>query len=131
MSLLFGNLTQDFVTFATIINKASSGDPSAQSQVPAAAASFRSAAGKDAGYLACIGKSERKIGPNSTKSCFKVLASSFAPTYTCLSGCIPAKSMPSVSEKSISKRYYGRIFSTLTKLEPGKSRREFKQIHVS
>jgi ATP-binding cassette, subfamily B (MDR/TAP), member 1 len=56
MSLLFGNLTQDFVTYSTIVNLANAGDPNAKAQQPAAAAHFRSTAGKDAGYLAAIGK---------------------------------------------------------------------------
>jgi ATP-binding cassette, subfamily B (MDR/TAP), member 1 len=56
MSLLFGNLTEAFVQFGTILNEARLGIPGAQERIPAAAASFRKAAANDAGYLACIGE---------------------------------------------------------------------------
>lgn len=57
MSLLFGNLTQDFVAFATVVYAANTmNDPTAKAGLPAAAAHFRTTAGLDAGYLACIGK---------------------------------------------------------------------------
>jgi ATP-binding cassette subfamily B (MDR/TAP) protein 1 len=60
MSLIFGNLTQDFVTFATVILKADAGDPVAKAGLPAAGAHFRHTASLDAGYLACIGKTTAK-----------------------------------------------------------------------
>ena len=56
MSLLFGNLTQDFVTYATVVLGAKAGNPLAQAALPAASAAFRHSASLDAGYLACIGK---------------------------------------------------------------------------
>lgn len=55
MSLLFGNLTQDFVNFTQIIYKADNNVPGAEDQIPAAAAAFRHAAGRSAIYLVCIG----------------------------------------------------------------------------
>ncbi|KAG6814237.1 hypothetical protein H0H92_015352 [Tricholoma furcatifolium] len=55
MSLLFGNLTQGFVTFGTIIAEANGGNATAKAQIPEAAANFRHDASKDASYLAFIG----------------------------------------------------------------------------
>lgn len=54
MSLLFGNLTQDFVNFSQILM-----DPTRSSEIPAAGAEFRHSAGKSATYLVCIGKNQR------------------------------------------------------------------------
>jgi ATP-binding cassette subfamily B (MDR/TAP) protein 1 len=56
MSLLFGRLTQNFVDFGSIITRANDGDSAAQAELPAAAASFRSAAASNAGYLTVIGR---------------------------------------------------------------------------
>jgi ATP-binding cassette subfamily B (MDR/TAP) protein 1 len=56
MTLLFGNLTQDFVNFGTVLNKAKNGVPGAEEQIPAAAAAFRHSAALNASYLAYIGK---------------------------------------------------------------------------
>jgi ATP-binding cassette subfamily B (MDR/TAP) protein 1 len=56
MSLLFGNLTQDFVSFGTTIVEAAGGNETAIANVPAAAASFRKVAAQDASYLVYIGK---------------------------------------------------------------------------
>ncbi|KAG6907876.1 hypothetical protein DXG01_007040 [Tephrocybe rancida] len=55
MSLLFGNLTQEFVNFGTVINYANTGNATAIAQVPAAAAHFRHTAALDASYLVYIG----------------------------------------------------------------------------
>jgi ATP-binding cassette subfamily B (MDR/TAP) protein 1 len=55
MSLLFGNLTQQFVNFTIVLEKAKAGDPQAIAGVPAAAASFRKVAAQDASYLVYIG----------------------------------------------------------------------------
>ena len=55
MSLLFGNLTQQFVNFTQLIYKADTGDSGAADQIPAAAAQFRHQAGLLAIYLVCIG----------------------------------------------------------------------------
>ncbi|KAF4617465.1 hypothetical protein D9613_006094 [Agrocybe pediades] len=49
MSLLFGNLTQDFVNFTMILQQGPA------DQIPQAAANFRSSAAKSATYLVCIG----------------------------------------------------------------------------
>ena len=55
MSLLFGNLTQAFVTFGQAVASAQSGTPGAAETVSAAAAGFRTSASKDASYLVYIG----------------------------------------------------------------------------
>lgn len=55
MSLLFGNLTQDFVNFGQTIERANAGDAAAAAAIPAAAASFRHTAANDASYLVYIG----------------------------------------------------------------------------
>ncbi|KAI0789769.1 P-loop containing nucleoside triphosphate hydrolase protein [Abortiporus biennis] len=55
MSLLFGNLTNDFISFEIILNEAQIGVPGAADQVPIAAAHFRHTASLDASYLVYIG----------------------------------------------------------------------------
>ncbi|KAG6857152.1 hypothetical protein H0H87_008722 [Tephrocybe sp. NHM501043] len=56
MSLLFGNLTQEFVNFGTIIHYADGGrNLTAVNEVPIAAAHFRHTAALDASYLVYIG----------------------------------------------------------------------------
>lgn len=55
MSLLFGNLTQSFIDFQTILSKAATGDTEAAADVPSAAAHFRHIAAQDASYLVYIG----------------------------------------------------------------------------
>ncbi|KAF8798991.1 multidrug resistance protein 1 [Phlegmacium glaucopus] len=55
MSLLFGNLTQQFVNFSIVLAKAKTGDASASDQIPAAAAEFRHSAGISASQLVYIG----------------------------------------------------------------------------
>lgn len=55
MSLLFGNLTEGFVTFSSVLLRAKNGDSSAAADIPAAAAAFRHDAAKDALYLVFIG----------------------------------------------------------------------------
>ncbi|KAI0050297.1 P-loop containing nucleoside triphosphate hydrolase protein [Auriscalpium vulgare] len=54
MSLLFANLTQDFVSFGTAVNNAKN-DPAAQADLQAAARKFRHTAANDASYLTYIG----------------------------------------------------------------------------
>lgn len=56
MSLLFGRLTQDFVTFTIVTNEASSGNTTAQALVPSAASNFRHSASQNASYLVYIGE---------------------------------------------------------------------------
>jgi len=56
MTLIFGNLVQSFVSFGTRLSEAKAGDPTAQAQLPAAAAAFRHVAAKDATILVYIGR---------------------------------------------------------------------------
>lgn len=56
MSLLFGNLTQDFVKFGTTVMRASKGDQDAIDKLPSVAAGFRKTAALDASYLVYIGR---------------------------------------------------------------------------
>ena len=55
MSLLFGNLVQQFVDFSTILANANAGDLGASAQIPIAGAKFRNAAAKSATELVYIG----------------------------------------------------------------------------
>jgi ATP-binding cassette, subfamily B (MDR/TAP), member 1 len=55
MSLLFGNLTQDFVSFETVLNAAKGGDQTAQANFPSTRAHFRHTAANDASFLVYIG----------------------------------------------------------------------------
>ncbi|PPQ92430.1 hypothetical protein CVT25_008651 [Psilocybe cyanescens] len=55
MSLLFGNLTQDFVNFSQTLAAAQQGVVGAAEAIPEAAAEFRRSAGLSATYLVCIG----------------------------------------------------------------------------
>lgn len=54
-AILFGNLTQDFVTFTTVLLKYQEGVEEAKQLLPLAAANFRHAAGIDATYLVYLG----------------------------------------------------------------------------
>jgi ATP-binding cassette subfamily B (MDR/TAP) protein 1 len=56
LSILFGNLTKDFVQFATVLALAKQGDQEAAARIPEVADSFRRVAAKDASYLVYIGK---------------------------------------------------------------------------
>ncbi|KAK0201833.1 P-loop containing nucleoside triphosphate hydrolase protein [Desarmillaria ectypa] len=55
MTLLFGNLTNEFVIFQSVVNQADQGNQQAINDLPATAASFRHVASKDALYLVVIG----------------------------------------------------------------------------
>ena len=55
MTLLFGNLINEFVKFQAIINDINNGDSNAIERLPAVAASFRSQAASNALYLVFIG----------------------------------------------------------------------------
>lgn len=55
MSLLFGNLTQDFVNFGETLELSKAGNATATAALPAAAAHFRHTAANDASYLVYIG----------------------------------------------------------------------------
>jgi ATP-binding cassette, subfamily B (MDR/TAP), member 1 len=61
MSLLFGNLVQDFVTFGTTLEESKAGNAAAAAQLPAAAAEFRHIASKDAASLVYIGEQIRIV----------------------------------------------------------------------
>jgi len=56
MSLLFGNLTQDFVNFQMVINQASAGNATAVQEIPIVAERFRRTSAKDATYLVYMGQ---------------------------------------------------------------------------
>ena len=56
MSLLFGNLVQQFVNFSTILAEANAGVPGASERIPTAAVEFRSAAATLASELVYIGE---------------------------------------------------------------------------
>jgi hypothetical protein len=55
MSLLFGNLVQDFVNFNTAILNINPSDPDSSVKVEKAASAFRHATAEDASYLTYIG----------------------------------------------------------------------------
>ena len=55
MSVLFGNLVEDFVTFTTVLLRAQQGDEAAKQQLPTAAANFRRVAALDASYFVYLG----------------------------------------------------------------------------
>jgi ATP-binding cassette, subfamily B (MDR/TAP), member 1 len=56
MSLIFGNLTQQFVAFGAAVSEAKGGDAdaSAAARIPAAVAAFRRTSARDASYLVYI-----------------------------------------------------------------------------
>ena len=65
MSLLFGNLTQQFVNFSIVNSRAKAGDPAAIAAVPAAAAAeFRASASESASKLVYIGAFFSTICPS-------------------------------------------------------------------
>ena len=55
MSLIFGRLTQDFVTFQIVRYQAEQGLPEGISNLPKAVSHFKRAAALDSSYLAYIG----------------------------------------------------------------------------
>jgi len=55
MSLLFGNLTQDFINFSNAIRDIDPNDPQSIARIDDAARGFRHVAAKDASYLTYIG----------------------------------------------------------------------------
>jgi len=56
MTLMFGNLTQSFVDFGSLLAESQAGRPGAAEAIPAAAARFRHVASRDATYLVLIGR---------------------------------------------------------------------------
>src|SRR5579872_6730156 len=65
MSLIFGRLTQDFVSFQIIRSQAQQGNPDGIAALPDAAAHFRKASAADASYLVYIGMARRLINLRS------------------------------------------------------------------
>ena len=55
MSLLFGNLTQDFINFTNAIQNINPNDPQSTADVEEFARGFRRVAARDASYLTYIG----------------------------------------------------------------------------
>ncbi|PPQ83491.1 hypothetical protein CVT25_006981 [Psilocybe cyanescens] len=55
MTLLFGRLTEDFVSFTQVVNQAQNNVPGASERLPEVAESFRRSAAKNASYLVYIG----------------------------------------------------------------------------
>jgi len=55
MTLVFGNLIQDFINFDNAIQNLNPNDPQTTAAVEEAARSFRHVAAKDASYLTYIG----------------------------------------------------------------------------
>lgn len=129
MSLLFGNLVQQFVVFGGIIGKINS-DPGAKAQLPAAAASFRHVAAQDATWLVCIGETLLTCA-NCKFTSFQALGCLSAHTFICVFGYTPAKLMPSVFGSVTSKLSYVKISNILTKSAPERWPRVSRPIPVS
>ena len=55
MSLIFGDLTQDFLDFGTAIQNIDPNDPQTTTKVDEAAKRFRHVAAQDASYLTYLG----------------------------------------------------------------------------
>ena len=58
MTLIFGNLVQDFVNFGNVLGNAQQGNATAIADLPGAASHFRHTAALDATYLVYIGACE-------------------------------------------------------------------------
>lgn len=103
MSLLFGNLTQDFVTFGEAVSRAQSGDATAPSEVLSAAAHFRHTAANDATYLVYIGELSHRLNFkfHLTHISQQVSVCLRARLFSCISGCTLPRSMQSGSAKGI------------------------------
>ena len=133
MSLLFGNLTQDFVSFANASNNINSNDPDSTAKLDQAAANFRHIAAKDASYLTYIGPSlTSPLFPGSKPSIVIVQAwaRSFAHTHICVSGSLPQKRLLSEFANFISKQFYGRTLPSLITSVLARSLLAFRQTPV-
>lgn len=87
MSLLFGNLAQDFVLFQRAIFLAERGDAIAAAQVPEATRQFKRVAALDASYLVYMGLSFGHCQPCDRRSdLVQVSAFSSLHTFPCTSG---------------------------------------------
>ncbi len=117
MTLLFGNLTNQFVIFQSVVNKVDQGDEQAANDLPAAAAAFRHVASKDALYLVVIGVCPQLTYTPLFNRAFKVSACSSAPISTCMYGFILPRPMQSVFGNDTCGRFCARTSHFLTKLE--------------
>lgn len=97
MSLLFGNLTKDFVNFTMLTFASDAGDAAATAAIPEAAAAFRRVAALDASYLVYIGEWHIPMIALGGLSDFLLQVSecSSARTSICTSGSILARSTQS------------------------------------
>ena len=77
MSLLFGNLVQDFVNFTVAIQNINPNDPQSSVNARDAAQKFRNVAAKDASYLTYIGARD----PTSIRCLSFILPSRRRPIY--------------------------------------------------
>ena len=93
MSLLFGNLTQDFVDFSTAIRNVDPNDPQSSAKIDEAGKRFRHIAALDASYLTYIGKWNPIFVMSSVQSSpgLKVWACLSALSFTCMLGSTPAR----------------------------------------
>ena len=82
MSLLFGNLTQQFVSFSSLLAEANAGNATAAQEIPAAGVRFRSSAGKNASELVYVGQSHKIIKILLALTLLQVSRCSYAPTRT-------------------------------------------------
>ena len=57
MALMFGNLTQEFANFGTVVGQARAGNETAVALIPDAIRDFRETAAADARYLVYAGRS--------------------------------------------------------------------------
>lgn len=116
MSLLFGRLTENFVTFGTMLASGNS-DPA---QLAAAAASFRQAAALNASYLVYIGKELTILYWSRLLIDAQVLECSLRPLLICISGFTPERLTPSASVNVICKLSFVKTSHTLTTSVPEK-----------
>ena len=122
---MFGNLTQDFVSFGQAV---ASGDAAS---IPAAAAGFRSNAAKDASYLVYIGSYVHLyLVAIANNVGVQVWACSSARTCICLSGFTRARSTQDVSVRNICSRSCVRISHSLTRPVQGRWLPASRQIPV-
>lgn len=134
MSLLFGRLTQDFISFQLSVAAAdaNSSDSAMQAALSDSAAHFRKTASLDASYLVYIGEpSGILIFVLSSYRSYQVSGCLFARLFTCRYGFTPEKSTPSVYENDIFKPSYDKTSLISTLLGLVRSRRVFRPTPVS
>lgn len=128
MTLLFGNLTQNFVEFNQVV-----GAGSPPEVIAAAAESFRKSAALNASYLAYIGEFFLGTPPDLQTIDFpshQVSECLCARLSICMFGLIPGRGMPRGFASIIFRRCYDKIFNISTKLEPEKLRPVFRPTPV-